>query len=75
MSVEFTTGYIGVVAHIRQLLGSAYALGASSKQLQDAYDHETAELLAIDDTFLRGDKISRDNWRDFRNQKQSVDEP
>lgn len=55
-----------------QILGSAYALGASSEQLKVTYEHEVTTLVNIDDTFVRGDKITKENWRDFINQKPFV---
>lgn len=52
-----------------QLLGSAYALGADSKQLTKTYDHEIGSLVPIDERFSRGNKIDRASWRNFLGQK------
>lgn len=48
-----------------QLLGSAYALGADGQQLTETYEHDVKSLVNIDETFVRGDKISEQNWRQF----------
>ncbi|KAK5082213.1 hypothetical protein LTR05_007357 [Lithohypha guttulata] len=56
-------------SHLPHLLGSAYGLGADSEQLTKTYDHDVTTLVNIDDTFIRGDKITRDNWREFLGQK------
>lgn len=58
-----------------QFLGSAYALGASSDQLKRSYEHEITQLVPIARGFIRGDAISKNNWRDFLGQKQYVDQP
>ncbi|KAF4625414.1 hypothetical protein G7Y89_g12759 [Cudoniella acicularis] len=52
-------------SHLPHLLGSAYALGASSDLLQKCYDQETSNLKNIDEGFIRGDKISKETWRNF----------
>lgn len=55
-----------------QLLGSAYALGADSDQLKRSYEHEITQLVPIARGFIRGDVISKENWRDFLNRKEFV---
>ncbi|KAK3052719.1 hypothetical protein LTR09_006202 [Extremus antarcticus] len=56
--------------HLPHHLGSAYRLGASSKQLHEAYSAEANELLAHDhQLFYRNDNISRENWTEFIQQK------
>ncbi|GKZ62743.1 hypothetical protein AnigIFM49718_010166 [Aspergillus niger] len=47
------------------LLGSAYALGASSDELTRTYDHEVTQLVPIAWGFIRGTAISKENWRQF----------
>ena len=56
-----------------KLLGSAYFLGASTQLLKELYDHETSLLVPIDSTFIRGEQLSKKNWRDSFNQKPCVD--
>jgi hypothetical protein len=53
-----------------QLLGSAYALGADNDQLTRTYDHEITQLVPIARGFIRGDVISKNNWRAFLTQKE-----
>ncbi|PYH50237.1 questin oxidase family protein [Aspergillus niger CBS 101883] len=48
-----------------ELLGSAYALGASSDNLTRTYDHEVTQLVPIARIFIRGTAISKENWRHF----------
>lgn len=57
-----------------QLLGSAYGLGADSKQLTESYEHEVTTLIPLDegDGFIHGDKISKENWREHLQQKPFV---
>ena len=55
-----------------QLLGSAYALGADSEQLNRSFEHEITQLVPIARGFIRGDAISKDNWREFLNRKEFV---
>ncbi|KAH8688711.1 hypothetical protein BGW36DRAFT_434010 [Talaromyces proteolyticus] len=57
-------------SHLPHLLGSAYILGASSKLLEELYEHEITELIHVDDKFIRGHSISTENWRDFLTQKE-----
>ncbi|KAN0095773.1 Protein of unknown function (DUF4243) domain containing protein [Hyaloscypha variabilis] len=56
-------------SHLPHLLGSAYALGASSDLLQKCYDNEVSSLVNIEEGFIRGDRISKKTWRDFLAQK------
>ncbi|GIJ90433.1 hypothetical protein Asppvi_009387 [Aspergillus pseudoviridinutans] len=56
-------------SHLPHLLGSAYLLGASSTLLEELYEHEVSTLVQVDDSFIRGDAITRENWRDFLTQK------
>ncbi|KAF7156275.1 hypothetical protein CNMCM5623_009668 [Aspergillus felis] len=56
-------------SHLPHLLGSAYLLGASSTLLEELYEHEVSTLVQVDDNFIRGDAITRENWRDFLTQK------
>lgn len=58
--------------HHAQFLGSAYALGASSKQMTESYEHEITQLVPLDRGFIRGEAISRDNWGDYLTRKESV---
>ncbi|KAK7177866.1 hypothetical protein PSPO01_16089 [Paraphaeosphaeria sporulosa] len=55
--------------HLPHTLGSAYALGASSKQLVECYEHEIKTLVKRDEVFITGDKVSKENWRNFLNDK------
>lgn len=55
-----------------QLLGSAYALGADSDQLTRTYEHEITQLVPIARGFIRGEAISKENWRDFLTRKECV---
>lgn len=56
--------------HLPHHLGSAYRLGASSKQLREAYKAEADELLAHDHPlFHRNDSIAREIWTEFIQQK------
>jgi hypothetical protein len=65
----FFHSLLGVIStHDKQILGSAYALGANAKQLTKTYEHEIRSLLPRDRGFIRGDKISKHNWRDFLNE-------
>ncbi|GAB1205161.1 hypothetical protein APSETT445_003831 [Aspergillus pseudonomiae] len=57
-------------SHLPHLLGSAYALGADSEQLDRSYEHEITQLVPIARGFVRGDAISKENWRDFLNRKE-----
>ncbi|KAL3428806.1 hypothetical protein BDV09DRAFT_203840 [Aspergillus tetrazonus] len=50
-------------------ISSAYFLGASAEQLEELYEHEITTLREIDDTFILGSALSRDNWRQFLGQK------
>ncbi|OJJ76230.1 hypothetical protein ASPBRDRAFT_72236 [Aspergillus brasiliensis CBS 101740] len=52
-------------SHLPHLLGSAYALGASSDQLTRTYEHEVTQLVPIARGFIRGTAISKQNWRQF----------
>ncbi|KAJ5612512.1 hypothetical protein N7510_005706 [Penicillium lagena] len=56
-------------SHLPHLLGSAYFLGASAEQLEELYEHEVTTLKEINDTFITGAAISRNNWREFLGQK------
>ncbi|KAL3488541.1 hypothetical protein BJX62DRAFT_239895 [Aspergillus germanicus] len=56
-------------SHLPHLLGSAYFLRASAQQLEELYEHEITTLREIDDTFILGSALSRDNWRQFLGQK------
>ncbi|GLA09626.1 hypothetical protein AnigIFM60653_011957 [Aspergillus niger] len=56
-------------SHLPHLLGSAYFLGASAQQLEELYEHEITTLREIDDTFILGSALSRDNWRQFLGHK------
>lgn len=58
--------------HGLQLLGSAYGLGASSEQLTKTYEHDIQSLVQIDETFTRGDNITKENWRQFLREKSFV---
>ncbi|RDH14123.1 hypothetical protein M747DRAFT_311120 [Aspergillus niger ATCC 13496] len=53
------------------LLGSAYALGASSDNLTRTYDHEVTQLVPIARIFIRGTAISKENWRHFLTLKEN----
>jgi len=55
-----------------QLLGSAYGLGADSNQLTATYEHAIDTLVNIDGTFVRGDKITKQDWRQFLQDKKCV---
>ncbi|KAI2817079.1 hypothetical protein CBS115989_6234 [Aspergillus niger] len=57
-------------SHLLHFLGSAYGLGASSDQLEKSYEHEITQLVPIARGFIRGDVITKDNWKDFLAQKQ-----
>ncbi|KAJ5904846.1 uncharacterized protein N7473_001762 [Penicillium subrubescens] len=57
-------------SHLPHLLGSAYALGADSEQLNRSYEHEIKQLVPIARGFIRGDAISQENWRNFLNHKE-----
>ncbi|KAJ5376640.1 hypothetical protein N7509_013526 [Penicillium cosmopolitanum] len=56
-------------SHLPHLLGSGYILGASSKQLKELYEHEIKTLVRVDDTSVRGNSISKNEWRKFLGQK------
>ncbi|KIX07444.1 uncharacterized protein Z518_02097 [Rhinocladiella mackenziei CBS 650.93] len=56
-------------SHLPHLLGSAFVLGADSQQLIATYEHDVKSLVDIDETFVRGDKISKGNWRQFLREK------
>lgn len=56
----------------RQLLGSAYALGADSRQLANLYEHEITQLVPIDRGFIRGGVFNNNNWRDFFTCKECI---
>ncbi|KAL3479615.1 hypothetical protein BJX99DRAFT_267980 [Aspergillus californicus] len=56
-------------SHLPHLLGSAYFLGAPARQLEELYEHEVTTLREIDDSFIPGSAISRENWRAFLGQK------
>ncbi|KAJ5833271.1 hypothetical protein N7474_001582 [Penicillium riverlandense] len=56
-------------SHLPHLLGSAYILGASRKQLEELYEHEITSLVHVDDTFIRGHNISTKDWRNFLGEK------
>ncbi|GFF74680.1 hypothetical protein IFM47457_03702 [Aspergillus lentulus] len=56
-------------SHLPHLLGSAYLLGASSKLLEELYEHEITDLVHVDESFIRGDAVTPENWRDFLGQK------
>lgn len=55
-----------------QLLGSAFALGAGNDQLTETYENEIAQLVPIARGFIRGEAISKKNWRDFLARKEYV---
>ncbi|KAH1341065.1 hypothetical protein KXV68_000231 [Aspergillus fumigatus] len=57
-------------SHLPHLLGSAYALGADSDQLTRTYEHEITQLVPIARGFIRGEAISKENWRDFLTRKE-----
>ncbi|KAF7179895.1 hypothetical protein CNMCM7691_008947 [Aspergillus felis] len=57
-------------SHLPHLLGSAYALGANSDQLTRTYEHEITQLVPISRGFIRGEAISKENWRDFLTRKE-----
>ncbi|EXJ66450.1 uncharacterized protein A1O5_10602 [Cladophialophora psammophila CBS 110553] len=57
-------------SHLPHLLGSAYGLGADSEQLTKTYEHDIQTLVRIDETFVRGDKITKENWRQFLGNKE-----
>ncbi|KIW30993.1 uncharacterized protein PV07_02678 [Cladophialophora immunda] len=57
-------------SHLPHLLGSAYVLGADGEQLTKTYEHDIKSLVRIDETFVRGDKITRGNWRQFLGNKE-----
>jgi hypothetical protein len=56
-----------------QFLGSAYALGAGIDQLTRSYENEILHLIPISRGFLRGNAISKENWRKFLGQKESAE--
>jgi hypothetical protein len=56
-----------------QLLGSAYALGAGMDQLTRSYENEISQLIPVSRGFIRGNAISKENWRKFLDQKESVE--
>jgi hypothetical protein len=37
--------------------------------LEELYEHEVSTLVQVDDSFVRGDAVTRENWRDFLTQK------
>ncbi|KIX94732.1 uncharacterized protein Z520_09422 [Fonsecaea multimorphosa CBS 102226] len=57
-------------SHLPHLLGSAYALGADAEQLTRTYKHDIETLVKIDESFIRGDKVTRENWREFLGNKE-----
>ncbi|KAL4903421.1 hypothetical protein BDW74DRAFT_186085 [Aspergillus multicolor] len=57
-------------SHLPHLLGSAYFLGSSTDQLAELYAHEIRTLREIDDTFITGRAILRQNWREFLGRKE-----
>ncbi|RHZ54899.1 uncharacterized protein CDV56_107610 [Aspergillus thermomutatus] len=57
-------------SHLPHLLGSAYTLGANSDQLTRTYEHEITQLVPIARGFIRGEAISKENWRDFLTRKE-----
>ncbi|KAL2839038.1 hypothetical protein BJX68DRAFT_259018 [Aspergillus pseudodeflectus] len=57
-------------SHLPHLLGSAYALGAGSDQLTRTYEHEITQLVPIARGFIRGEAVSKENWRDFLARKE-----
>lgn len=65
-------GMMRIVADSIQTLGSAYGLGASGKQMTELYEHEVKTLIPVDETFVRGNKLTKETWRDFLQQKPFV---
>lgn len=37
--------------------------------LKELYEHEITTLVKVDETFIRGDTINPNNWREFLNKK------
>jgi hypothetical protein len=69
LKIQRSLNYGWCYSHTFKLLGSAYFLGASSKMLVELYEHEVTTLVEINDSFVRGDAVTRRNWRDFLAQK------
>lgn len=37
--------------------------------LEELYEHEITDLVHVDESFIRGDAVTREDWRDFLGQK------